>query len=263
MSHSYAIRGWWRGPEGALFSADPVLDPDDVQSWPNCAALALTLRRYIEDHEAMVNERVERLAQAAVEQARKAALAEMRFGLEFGLRCLEQAHDAAWRSQYDQLGDLALEVVRRLAGELGAEAMVLGLAREALASPEAAGASTVRVHPEIADAVARALSPPDSLQTPHDARPRALVRADASLSLFGCVLETPLGSIDAGLEAQLGRLSADSADSLSTAHSEDRNPPADSDARPWSGGFMDQGRQDESDPNPVIDTAFSALDHWL
>ncbi|WP_288456523.1 FliH/SctL family protein [uncultured Sphingomonas sp.] len=138
-------------------------------------------------------------ADAAREEARAAGHAE---GLATGaaqvrdeLLRLAAADTARAAAQRDDLARLALEVVRRIAADLGPGDMVAALADRAAASVAPDPLPVVRVHP---DAVAAATARLGL---------RARVEGDSRLAPDDCVLATPLGEVHAGLETQLSALS--------------------------------------------------------
>ena len=107
---------------------------------------------------------------------------------------LMQADAVRVEAQRADLARLALEVVRRIAADLGSAEMVAALADRAAAAVAPDPAPVVRVH---ADAVAATRARLD---------PRVTVEADASLAPTECVIATPLGEVRAGLETQLAAL---------------------------------------------------------
>jgi type III secretion system HrpE/YscL family protein len=102
----------------------------------------------------------------------------------------------------NDVGALALQVVRKLLGQFAEESVLVALADAAAGELLPSQPLTLVVHPDRCDAVRERLS----------ARPAAVlrceVRADPSLALDGCRLETEHGSVDISLESQLARLAA-------------------------------------------------------
>lgn len=91
---------------------------------------------------------------------------------------------------------LAIEVVRRIAGEIGPEETVAALARQAALAVMPNAGATVRVAREVHGAVSARLSGLRGVT----------VEADASLEPTDCLIETALGTTRAGLETQLAGL---------------------------------------------------------
>lgn len=145
-------------------------------------------------------------AAEAVEAAREAARAEgyaagHAEGLAAGaasirdeLMRLVQADAVRAEAQRGDLARLALEVVRRIAADLGAPETVAALADRAAAAVAPDPAPVVRVHPDALSATRARLDP------------RIAVEADAALAPTDCVVATPLGEVRAGLETQLSAL---------------------------------------------------------
>lgn len=124
---------------------------------------------------------------AAGEAAGAALLAE--------IAARDQARDAG-RAQ--EIARLALEVVRRIAGEIGPADIVAALAARAAETVAAPAETLVRVAPAAVAATAARLA--------HNAGLRVV--SDATLDATECVIETPLGRARAGLDVQLAQLAA-------------------------------------------------------
>lgn len=147
-------------------------------------------------------------ARAAIDEARAAGHAE---GLVVGRAEALAAGEAETRAELFRLAirdgeervrrqaevaALAIEVVRRIAGEIGAPAMVAGLAERATAALAPDSVVTIRVAPDAVAAVAARLA----------AHPEWTVAGDATLGPVDCVVETPLGRTRAGLDTQLAQI---------------------------------------------------------
>lgn len=101
------------------------------------------------------------------------------------------------------IGALALQVARKMLGQIPDDTLLAALAdaaaRETLTAPPIA----LVVHPDQADAVRARLT---LHAADHDATLRCEVRAEAGCPPGTCRLETEHGAVDASLEAQLARL---------------------------------------------------------
>lgn len=95
-----------------------------------------------------------------------------------------------------EVARLALQVVRRIAGEIGEPEMIAGIAQRAAAAIEPDAAATIRVAPAALEPTRARLA----------ARTLVTVEADPSLSATDCVVETALGRTHAGLETQLAQI---------------------------------------------------------
>jgi flagellar biosynthesis/type III secretory pathway protein FliH len=100
------------------------------------------------------------------------------------------------RARQVQLGRLALEIVRRIAGEIGSEAMIAGIAERAAAQLAPDTAAVVRVPPSAVAAVRQRLA----------GRASIAVEADVNLAADDCVVETAIGRTHAGLDTQLQQI---------------------------------------------------------
>ncbi|MEO0878566.1 MAG: FliH/SctL family protein [Pseudomonadota bacterium] len=126
------------------------------------------------------------------ERAAAAAMVEAvaRVEADYAVHCAS-ARDGAAR--------LAVEIVRKLLGDMASDEKIAALAAKAAQEVGAEDAVTVRVAPANVKVTTRRLS----------ALPVAVtVEADASLSKEDCVLETPRTIVDASLEAQLTALTS-------------------------------------------------------
>lgn len=180
--------------QATLLRDDPVVPAADLPALYDARALL--------DAASTIRDDAERDAAEAVAAAHAQGLAAGRAeGLAAGaaeiraeLLRLAAATRAASAAQQADLARLGLEVVRRIAADLGAPAMVAALADRAAAAIAPDPRPVVRVHP---DAVAATR---DRLGT------RATVDADPALDPTDCVIATPLGEVRAGLETQLTAL---------------------------------------------------------
>lgn len=130
--------------------------------------------------------------EAGRREGRAAGEEEMRGEL---LRLTERAQADEPRRRAE-IAALALEVVRRIAGEVGDAAMVAGLAERAAAAVSPDLTAVVRVAPAAAAAVSARLGD----------RPGVAVEEDPALGPTDCVVETPYGRTHAGLEVQLAQV---------------------------------------------------------
>jgi type III secretion protein L len=147
-------------------------------------------------------------AEEALQAARETARVEgYAAGREEGLAAAESERHAELfrialrdsqlqRERQKDIARLALEVVRRIAGELDSGTMVAGLAERAAAQLAPDSVAVVRVAPTAIEPVRARL----------DGRTGLSVEADPSLEEHDCVIETSLGRTHAGLETQLAQI---------------------------------------------------------
>jgi flagellar biosynthesis/type III secretory pathway protein FliH len=175
---------------------DPLVPADDVGRVQDALALlaeagklrmgagdAIDIARETARAEGFAQGRTEGLA--AAESERQAEL--FRIALHDGELQRERQKDIA---------RLALEVVRRIAGELDEGAMVAGLAERAASQLAPDSVAVVRVAPGAVEAVRVRL----------DGRAGLTVEADPLLDGQDCVIETALGRTHAGLDTQLAQI---------------------------------------------------------
>ena len=177
-----------------LLRDDPIVPAAEVPAFTEAQALL--------DAAAAIREAADRGAADAADRARAEGFAAGHAeGLAAGatavreeLLRLVQADAVRAEAQRGDLARLALEVVRRIAADLGAPDMVAAMAARAATSVAPEPQPVVRVHPDAVAATRARLGD------------RATVEADPSLATTDCVLATPLGEVRAGLETQLAAL---------------------------------------------------------
>ncbi len=138
---------------------------------------------------------------AAAAAAERQRAAQQR-SCEEALAALRRGLDDALAAVAERAADLAFTAVVRLVGEQAAtREFVLGQVLAVLRHVDADQAVTVSLHPGSAALLRSALG---ALEPGH-ARAIAIVD-DAELAPGACLVETPLGGLDASLETQLRRL---------------------------------------------------------
>lgn len=180
--------------EATLLRDDPIVPARELP--------AFTAARDLLDAVAALRDEAAGATEAAKEAARAEGYAAGHAeGLAAGaaavreeLLRLVQADAVRAQEQRGDLARLALEVVRRIAADLGAADMVAAMADRAAAGVAPDPAPTVRVHPDALAATRARLGE------------RVAVEADAALAPTDCVIATPLGEVHAGLETQLAAL---------------------------------------------------------
>lgn len=146
---------------------------------------------------------------AAIEQGREQGMKE---GYEAGLqqgrqqvseqlvRLADQAQSHL-EQQRNTTTQMALQIVRKVAGNFAPQETLAALAQVAAQECGANESITLRVHPDNCEQVQAQLAGSDQVQS--GANQVTTVIADASLEENGCVLETRQGSVIADLETQL------------------------------------------------------------
>ena len=186
-----------------------VLSPEDLQTLQEARDLVLVLQKQREEAEARQVAAIDKARRegyaagfAAGEVASRGQLAQAQLHLaeasQRERRLLRQQTEAT-------VATLALEVVRKMAGELDAADVVAALAKTAVQQLIEDEPVTLVVHPRLASRVReRCLRGHGS-----DGRwPVVEVQEDETLKPFDCRLVTRAGTTLAGLDAQLRRLEA-------------------------------------------------------
>ncbi|MED5621616.1 FliH/SctL family protein [Ideonella sp. BN130291] len=184
-----------------------VLPPGEVQSLQHAQALvqALQAQRELADARALAAaDKARREGYASGFAAGEAAARKQLAQAQVDLASRAQREREALRAQTEAtVAMLALEVVRKLAGEIDAAELVSALARTAVQQLIEDEPVTLVVHP----AVARRVRERCQRAAAGDARwPTVSVEEDATLKPFDCRLVTRAGTTVAGLDAQLRRL---------------------------------------------------------
>lgn len=172
----------------------PVLKADQAASWLDGFAFRDAARKQ---------------ADALVADTQRAYDDKRREGFETGLREGAGAAaellarttgqvDAYFASLEGELADLALSIVRRVAGETPAPEFVARLASEAIAGFRREQRLVVTVAPENYDELRRRLGLHDPVFGE-----RLTLSTDASLGPLDCRVSSPYATVDAGLDAQL------------------------------------------------------------
>jgi len=193
---------WHRDRNIAFGSSRLVLGASEVPLFADAQKLRDRLEK-------LTDEQAQHIA-AAAEEARVRGYVEGREQGAIDARdeaaaTLVELKQAAARDHEQLRGDiagLALQVVRKLLGQLPADGVLAALAENAAREMLPTQTLTLFVHPDQCDAVRARLSA-DAV-TP-DA-PRFDVQPDPDRDTDTCRIETEHGSVDASLEAQLSRL---------------------------------------------------------
>ncbi len=105
----------------------------------------------------------------------------------------------------DEIAALALQVVRKLLGQMPADGVLAALAETAARDLVPTPTLTLHVHPDQCDAVRARLAATGDAQS-EAPLPRFEVQADPACVPGVCRIETEHGTVDASLEVQLARV---------------------------------------------------------
>lgn len=193
---------WQREAGVAIASARLVLRADEVPALRDAQQLrddldALRREQHSRVQAACASAHAEGLA-AGLQEGRAQARDEIAATLA-GLAATAAQHEARRRAD---VAALALQVARKLLGEIDDAQRLAALAREAAREMLPAPRLTLRVHPQRAAAVREQLQRMGA----RDNGPAYEVLADDGCALDDCRLDSDLGSADASLDQQLARL---------------------------------------------------------
>jgi type III secretion protein L len=182
-------------------SARRVLAVDEVRELERIATAAASVGQRIEAAEARCLADLEATTHAAWQRGYTSGHAEALRRLQDVLAALDQRRKAI----EPQLIELVVDAIGRIARGLPSDVLLPGLIATALEEAQCErGRIVLRVHPVNGETATRWLA----RHAPRSEQVRMTVELDASIAENGCLLETPVGVIDAGLTTQLDALSA-------------------------------------------------------
>ncbi|MFS0737206.1 hypothetical protein ABC347_09165 [Sphingomonas sp. 1P06PA] len=181
---------------GSVLADDPIVPAAEIERFAGAIDL---LRGAGAVRDGIAAEQAAAIAEARAEghaEGLAAGRAEARKESEAALFQLTVKAAAERRQQHADVTALAIEVVRRIAQELGPEMTVAAIADRATADLLPDSVATVRVSPAAVAATEQRLA----------SRPGLRVEGDAALAATDCIVETALGTTRAGLETQLAAI---------------------------------------------------------
>jgi len=195
---------WQREAGVAIASARLVLRADEVPALREAQQLRDDLDALRRDQQAHVQAACEAARAEGVAAGLREGRAQARDEIAATLATLTATaaqHEAARRAD---VAALALQVARKLLGEIDDAQRLAALAREAAREMLPAPRLTVRVHPQRAEAVRAQLQSLTAREG--GSMPACEVLADEGCAADDCRLDTDLGSADASLDQQLACL---------------------------------------------------------
>jgi len=194
----------YRDPSVSIATDQLVLDTNEIQSVNNAVDLAFQAEKYLGEVESDLNDAKQRAFEQAFEAGRVAGIQAGRDEIADRLTSLtENAHQQRMALQ-GSVARLAVQVVRKVAGEIGASEMVANLAHTAASDLVPGSSLKLWVHPDVVETVNSRLNSPDSVLQGKSLHIE--IRTDESLDPFDCTLSTDHGHTVAGLKDQLNRL---------------------------------------------------------
>ncbi len=191
---------WQRSETLRVMSSRLVLRAAEVPPLEEANALRDRLDRLCREQEQTVGAAAAAAREEGLARGHAEGLRAAQDEVAARLQALAETAAALRERQRDEVGALALQVVRKLVGSLAADAVLVALADTATAELLPNPAVTLVVHPDRLDAVRARLSATGTL--------RLEVRSDPGGDIDGCRLETAEGRVDVALETQLARLAA-------------------------------------------------------
>jgi flagellar biosynthesis/type III secretory pathway protein FliH len=187
-----------RDPSVSFATDQLILRAEEVQTLASAVDIGQRLVRLLAESE----QQLALARQVAVDEGhvvgKEAGLLAARDEVAARLTAMALAAHHQRLALQGSMARLAIQVVRKLAGEIGAPEMVAGLAQTAAADLLPETSLTLRVHPSVVDAVSARMGAAHAGKSLH-----VEVRADDALDLFDCILDTAFGTTIAGLEDQL------------------------------------------------------------
>lgn len=197
---------WQRSTDTRIASSRLVLRAAEVPVLGDALALRDELERLRREQAQIVAEACREARERGHAEGAALGRREAHERLATNLATLAQ-HSAEDRERLrNEIGALALQVVRKLLGRFADDAVLVALADTAAAEVLPAPVVAVVVHPDRVDAVRTRLAAGRGTDTA--AGLACEVRGDAACPIDACRLETGHGSVDVALEAQLARLEA-------------------------------------------------------
>jgi type III secretion protein L len=185
---------------GRVDSARRVIRADQVRELEYIATSAVNAGQRIEEAEARCLADLDKTTHSAWQRGYARGHAEALDRLHGVLATLDDRR----KSLETDLIDLVIDAIGRIVRGLPPELLTPGLITTALDEAQCdRGRLVLRVHPANAEVAERWLE----CHSPHASEHlRLTLEIDPSVAEDGCVLETPVGAIDAGLATQLSAL---------------------------------------------------------
>jgi flagellar biosynthesis/type III secretory pathway protein FliH len=180
-----------------------VFSAQEVQALKGIDALHQSLSQRVQKQEQDIREAMEKGYHEGYSKGLKEAEAEGREALATQLAENALALDKERCQLRDSVVALALQVVQKIAVDIGADKMVASLAATAAQEMIPEGDTVLYVNPEAIVEVQRAVSGFEQFHSPGVS---LSVKGDETLALHDCIFESPLGSTVASLDYQLAAL---------------------------------------------------------
>lgn len=200
---------------GVTISTDElIVSPDDVSHVDSVAQLGKHLSQFLSSYKDVLSAETKRGYDEGFEKGKEEGLRHAREQFSSQLTQLSTQHAREKSQLADYAVSLALQIVRRIAEDVGPAEMMAEIARTASREFSHETQVVLRVHPDNAETVrnrvqniyvnATDFQGQDRRKAGAAAKTEQVeVRADDSLGLYDCLLETEFGTTIASLEHQL------------------------------------------------------------
>jgi type III secretion system HrpE/YscL family protein len=196
---------WHRDRSVGFASARVVLRATEVPLLADAQVLRDRLEQLNDEQEQRVAAAAEEARVKGYVHGREEGAVAARDELATTIVELTKAAAQAREQMRGEVASLALQVVRKLLGQLPAEGVLAALAETAAREMLPTQTLTLLVHPDQCEAVRTRLAA-TAVASIDGSPPRFDVQPDPDCALGVCRIETEHGSVDASLEAQLARL---------------------------------------------------------
>jgi type III secretion protein L len=196
---------WQRDRNVGFASARVVLRASEVPLLADAQALRDRLEQLSDEQEQRIGAAAEEARVKGYVHGREQGALEARDELAATIVELTKTAAQERERMRGEIAALALQVVRKLLGQLPAEGVVAALAENAAREMLPTATLTLFVHPDQCEAVRTRLGAA-AVASIDGSAPRFDVQPDPECATGVCRIETEHGSVDASIEAQLTRL---------------------------------------------------------
>ncbi len=194
----------FRGQTATIATDQTILPAAEVHAFQSAVELAQVLEQTVCTAELAVQEQRERAHREGFETGLADGQNHARDQFAGSVAALARELQGERAKMQRDVASLAVRIVRRIASDIGAPQTVAALADGAVRELLGHAPITIRVHPYACAAVQAQLQATAQTESAHSAPIQ--VRADESLKVYGCVLETHAGTTIASLDTQLKRI---------------------------------------------------------
>lgn len=184
---------------GFVATRQKVFSADELTSLQSVTGLVQELGERIAEQKTLSEQARERGFDEGWQQGAQQAREEAESHLLARLHQLDEQLEAEKERIRAACAILAVDMVRRIAGNIDTDRWLLAQAEQAAEQLLDHGELVLRVHPDHADAVNARLQASEATRITR-------VQADEGLSLQGCTLDSPVGQVKVDLDTQLDSL---------------------------------------------------------